>query len=474
LTIFAAGAAFRIMHRENFHKPASCLFPALLVLTGFWTIVYTVCAVSAGPLDEYIAAPDNSFMWKESEPPTYKVETVFRLEITSQTWRNHVWQHKMLVVRPKDLRNPDIALLFITGDEDVMVHLQTLTVTAAQSGALAAVINRVPNQPLYDGRKEDALIAYTLDQYLKSGDKSWPLLFPMVKSAVRGMDTMEAFARKQFGNKLERFVVSGASKRGWTTWLTGAVDPRVKAIAPMVIDTLNMKAQNQWAEKMYGRQSEQINDYVELHLTERVDDQRTLELRSWIDPYSYRDRYRMPKLLLLGTNDRYWVVDSLRHYWNELPEPKLIFQTPNAGHDLAGGSQAIQTLAAFFQIVADKQELPRMEWTFQTNSSERALMEVSIHPAAKKFRLWTANSIDRDFRDDKWTSSELESKNNGTAVSAKVETPKTGYRAYMVEAEMTTAKGSNYRLSTEARVTPDGPPGKKRPVSPASGGAQER
>src|SRR5690348_15601678 len=107
----------------------------------------------------------------------------------------------------------------------------------------------------------------------------------MVKSAVRGMDTEEAFALKQFGVKIERFVVSGASKRGWTTWLTAAVDPRVKGIAPMVIDTLNMKAQTQWAEQMYGRQSEEIKDYVELHLTERLDDQATTQLRSWIDPY---------------------------------------------------------------------------------------------------------------------------------------------------------------------------------------------
>src|SRR5258705_3204885 len=106
---------------------------------------------------------------------------------------------------------------------------------------MAAVITHVPNQPLYNGKSEDALIAYTLDQYLKTGDETWPLLFPMAKSAIRGMDAVQAPAEKEFNQRIEKFVVAGASKRGWTTWLTGAVDPRVKAIEPIVIAMLNMK-----------------------------------------------------------------------------------------------------------------------------------------------------------------------------------------------------------------------------------------
>ena len=47
------------------------------------------------------------------------------------------------------------------------------------------------------------------------------------------LDAVQAFARQEFNHKIEKFVVSGASKRGWTTWLTGAVDARVRAIAPM-------------------------------------------------------------------------------------------------------------------------------------------------------------------------------------------------------------------------------------------------
>ena len=45
-----------------------------------------------------------------------------------------------------------------------------------------------------------------------------------------------------FGDVADEFTVTGASKRGWTTWTIGAVDKRVKAMAPLVLDCLNMRA----------------------------------------------------------------------------------------------------------------------------------------------------------------------------------------------------------------------------------------
>ncbi len=252
--------------------------------------------------------------------------------------------------------------MFITGDGAGERELGLLKAVGDAAGTVAAVITKIPNQPLYDGKKEDALIAYTFDHYLKTEDPTWPVLFPMVKSAVRGMDAVQEYVKQESGEKIEKFVISGASKRGWTTWLTGAADARVKAIAPMVIDMLNMKVQTDWAEKMYGKQSEEIADYTDLNLIARMDDSKMKTLRSWVDPYSYRNRYTLPKLLLLGTNDPYWVVDSQRHYFGDLPGPKLIFQTPNAGHNLGGGKQAIETLAAWYQMVADGEKLPEMNW----------------------------------------------------------------------------------------------------------------
>lgn len=409
---------------------------------------------SGNALENYVQRPDASFNWKRTVQKKGDGGTATHLEMVSQTWRGQFWSHHLQVVRPDQVRNPDIAILFITGDGEGDRDLEMLKILAERAGAIAAVVTKIPNQPLYDGRKEDALIAYTFDQYVKTGDPSWPLLFPMVKSAVRAMDTVQAFAQKEFHQSVKQFVVTGASKRGWTTWLTGAVDPRVKAIAPIVIDMLNMKVQTQWAEKVYGRQSEQIQDYTNLGLIAKMDDPRMVQVRQWVDPYSYRNRYTMPKLLLLGTNDPYWTVDALRNYWDDLPGPKLIYQTPNAGHDLGGGKDAIQTLAAWFQMIADHQPLPTMGWQFRQEPNT-ATVAVQIDRPVRSIRLWTATSTDRDFRDDKWSQRDLEIQSGSSHASAEIAAPEKGYRAFLAEVELMSSTGQPYKLSTEARVTPD-------------------
>lgn len=407
----------------------------------------------AGALEDYLAKPDSAFAWKEVSRTNSGGFTIAHIEFTSQNWREQPWQHHLQIVRPAKIRNPDTAFLFITGDGSGRSRVEMLKVIAEQAGVVAAVVTKVPNQPLYNGRKEDALIAYTFDQYLKTGDPTWPLLFPMVKSAVRAMDAVQEVSRKAHDQKIERFVVSGASKRGWTTWLTGATDPRVAAIAPMVIDMLNMRAQSQWAEKAYGKQSEQISDYTDLNLIARMDEPRMVELRGWVDPYAYRARYTMPKLILLGTNDPYWVVDSLRHYWSDLPEPKLVFQTPNAGHDLDGGREAIQTLAAFVEIIADRKTLPKMQWTLP--GGDKTALGMTLDQPAQGARLWIADSTDRDFRNDKWTSHPVEIGTGSRQASVNIEAPTAGYRAYLGEISLKSPGGHPYKLSTEARVLPD-------------------
>ncbi len=430
----------------------------ILVALGFLGAITLQSLGAENALKDYVSRPDPTYAWKKADTSTTDGFIATRLELVSQDWRGNPWTHQLLVVRPPEVRNKDIALLFITGDGDVKKQFETLRTLATRAGAIAAIVNRIPNQPLFDGKEEDALIAYTFDQFLQTGDKTWPALFPMVKSAVRAMDAVQAFAREEHHQEIQRFLVTGASKRGWTSWLTAAVDPRVKAAAPMVIDMLNMKAQMAWAKQVYGKQSEEIQDYTDHNLLDRMDDPRMVELRGWVDPYSYRSDYTLPKLLLLGTNDPYWVVDSLRHYWSDLPGPKYVFQTPNAGHDLAEGRDAIPVLAAFYQMIADHQSWPTFSWKFTSALPNAATIELDTTQAPKSVRLWTANSKGRDFRGETWSSVEMAGP--AKRMTANVETPKEGFRAYMLEAEFAGIDGKTFKLSTEARVTPDGPPKK--------------
>lgn len=412
----------------------------------------------ANALGTYVHEPDASFAWKRTEHKKIKGATLTHLELISQTWRGNLWSHDLLIVRPTTLRQTDIAMLFIADDgyDARDEEADRFDEVAQRAGAIVAILSKVPNQPLYNGLKEDGLIAFTLDQYLKTGDATWPLLFPMVKSAVRAMDALQTFARQEFDQRIDRFVVSGASKRGWTSWLTAAVDARVVGIAPMVIDMLNMKAQLDWTEKMYGQQSDEISEYTDLKLHQKLDDPPMQLLRAWVDPYSYRQSYTMPKLLLLGTNDPFWVVDSLRHYWSDLPEPKLVFQTPNAGHDLAGGHDAWQTLAAWFQMIADRQPLPKVEWQLRDGTKGAAGLMVRVDQPVSKIRLWTAHSTDRDFRNEKWTSRELEIQPGSNQASVDVPKPAAGFTAFLAEIELTAPTGHSYKLSTQVQVIPDG------------------
>jgi PhoPQ-activated pathogenicity-related protein len=418
----------------------------------------------ADALSDYVVKPDTNYSWRVDNAAEVGEFRVVSLSMTSQNWREGLWTHQILIVEPPKVRNPDIAFLFITGDGKGEKYLDLLKKLSSEAGAVAAVVNRVPNQPLYDGRKEDALIAHTFKKYMETGDETWPLLFPMAKSAVRAMDTVAEQTKKSHGRDVTRFVVSGASKRGWTTWLTGAVDPRVKGIAPMVIDMPNMKRQLDWAKRAWGEQSDQIHDYTELKLHERMDQPAMVKLRSWVDPYSHRHKYTMPKLILLGANDPYWVVDSLRHYWADLPEPKLIHQTPNAGHGLAGGDAMLPTLAMFYQRIADREALPSLSWNYDAGHDGLKMNVATSEPFVGANR-WRANSPTRDFREREWSRESLNVGGGGTNVVVELPDGPHPYQAFLGEVEFKGKGGERFSLTTEVKVTPDDLSEARRPAS---------
>jgi PhoPQ-activated pathogenicity-related protein len=104
--------------------------------------------------------------------------------------------HQLTVIAPAGTPSEG-ALLFITGgsnrdgepnwqDKDNEIF-KMLTMVSAKNNAVVAIISQVPNQPLYGDLTEDALISYTLHNFKNDRDFTWPLLFPMTKSAIKAM-----------------------------------------------------------------------------------------------------------------------------------------------------------------------------------------------------------------------------------------------------------------------------------------------
>ena len=110
---------------------------------------------------------------------------------------------------------------------------------AVQAGTPVALVLQVPFQPIFNGLNEDRLISYTF-RSTSSRRSHLAAAHANGQNAVRAMDAVQAVCKERWQLDVGHFTVTGASKRGWTTWLTAAVDPRVDALAPMVIDVLNM------------------------------------------------------------------------------------------------------------------------------------------------------------------------------------------------------------------------------------------
>ena len=243
-------------------------------LVTFLAILTTTGLAVGAELDDYVKAPDSAFSWKQTSNHTTPAGSIHSIDLTSQVWQGITWKHELTIYEPAELTYKDTVLLFIVGGStggkpDDKDHKLAFAMTKT-TGARVAVLHQVPNQPLLGDRKEDDLISETFVRYLETKDKKWPLLFPMVKSAVRAMDAVQAWAKEHGKGEITRFVVTGGSKRGWTTWLTGAVDNRVIAIAPMVIVMLNMGLQGPNQIDVWGQYSEQIGDYVRRGLMEQA------------------------------------------------------------------------------------------------------------------------------------------------------------------------------------------------------------
>ncbi len=424
-------------------------------------------------LDRYVAKPDPAYSWKLVNTIAGQGYKGFVIELTSQQWRTEkdvdrpVWKHWLTIAKP-DNATTSKALLFIGGGNNKNPTPTAIPERVAQfaldSGSVVAELGQVPNQPLFftdskdKARNEDDLIAYTRVKHFSTKDDEWLVRLAMVKSGVKAMDAIQEFMASDAGGrfKVDQFVVSGGSKRGWTTWLVGAVDNRVIAIMPTVIDALNSEAITRHHYEAYGFFSTALNDYVNHGLfPHKIGTPEYKAVLAIEDAYNYRKRARLkiPKYLVNASGDQFFLPDNSQFYFGELQQEKHLRYVPNVKHNLAG-SDARESMLAFYLTILKNKPRPRFSWKKEKDGS----LVVKVTDKPKEVNLWQAtNPKARDFRVDTignaYTKTSL-AEQKGVYVG-RVDKPASGFTAFFVELVYDIGEKHPLKLTTEVSVVPD-------------------
>lgn len=450
----------------------------------FWLAL--ACLPMAGQrtaLDRYVNTPDPAFRYEVVSSVSTAGVSVFVLEMVSQNWLTAAevdrpeWRHWLVIIRPAEVRH-STALLYLSGGSNdgrppSPVDL-ALSLVAVETGAVVAELRMVPNQPLRfagDGvpRSEDSLVAYSWRKFLETGDPRWPARLPMTKAAVRAMDAVQQFAATQrFGGvKIDRFAVGGGSKRGWTAWTTAAVDRRVIALLPQVIDVLSVEASLAHHWRAYGFWAPAITDYVDngiMNWFGRPEMRKLLEIE---DPFAYRHRLSLPKFLVHSAGDQFFLPDSSQFYFRDLPGEKYLRYVPNSDHSLEGTDAALSILA-WLDAFLNNRPRPRFYW--EVDRPNGVLQLVTVDPP-DEVRLWkAANPKARDFRLESigraWTSEPWTGEDGVYTVAMPA--PAQGFSAFFLEMTYPSGGRVPFTFTTEVAVTPD-----VYPFEPPPGAAGE-
>ena len=435
-------------------------------------------------LDDYVHSIDGSYEYEVIKRVSGEGFTTYIVDLTSQTFltkkdiNRTKWKHWLIIVSPDQIKHTTGMLVIGGGDNDGSVPKepdQLALEYAKATNSVVATLGMVPNQPLtFVGenkpRWEDAIIAYSWDKYLTTGEERWPLRMAMTKSAVAAMDTIQSVLLEEEDKEIKKFVVTGASKRGWTTWTTAGVDDRVEAIVPVVIDLLNLEPSFMHHWNVYGFWAPAIQDYVDMEITDWWASEEMRSLIRLVDPFSMKERFEMPKLLVNAAGDEFFLPTSSQFYFDELPGEKYLRYVPNANHNVSEGTDALETILAFYASILNGVDRPKFSWELEKDGSIRVFSGSKV----KEVIMWSAtNQKARDFRKDtignSWEPKVLQQNEDGTYVGIPIK-PKKGWKAYFIEMTYETPFGLNLKLTTPVRVIPDTLPFKyQTPNKPKKG-----
>jgi len=338
--------------------------------------------------------------------------TAHLLSMTSQRWLSAkevskpVWTHEVTVYIPDKMTPEDAgsewATFFLAGSNEAgNVEYEHAAQSAAFTNSIAVVLTGVPNENInLSGENiplvENDLQAILRERFLESPHVQWLIEMPMIKSVIRGMDTVTEFTKKATGKGVTRFCLAGHSKRALVTWMVSGIDPRVEVMVPVSM-ALNQVAHFKDLMKSLGHPTAANAAYTKLfNVPDGLESNMSNLL---VEPTNYQESMRQHKLLIFGPNDEYFLPDNWMNWWSLVSEPKALLYIPNRDHIgtwIAAGKQ----VQAFMYSVIHNEEIPRIEWEV-SNETGRIFAKQVSGPTEVEAKLWHAtscNSKRRDFR----------------------------------------------------------------------------
>jgi PhoPQ-activated pathogenicity-related protein len=351
--------------------------------------------------------------------------------------------------------------------------------------AVTAYLKTVPYQPIQfpDGqppKTEDFIIGYTWRLFIEDPNEPNPdmvVLLPMAKAAKLALDTIHDFVKQQDSvYEITKFMPTGFSKRGWTTWLLACVDQRVFAMAPTVFDLLSMQSNLEHHNRAYGGWSWAFYPYWSENVTRYLYDDRTPQLATFIDPLSFNERLTMPKLIISASGDQFFLPDDANFFYSQLTGPTYLQIWENDDHGLGNHlDERDHNLQAFFLNAYQDLPFPDIRWSRSvTDISGR--ISLLVNPTPLTIKSWWADTTNitcepfgdiegvcrRDFRIRTliadsgilWKDQPVYDLGGGEYVVA-YDKGNFGYRGFFVEMTFPGPTGYTMRFTTEMVIIPD-------------------
>lgn len=210
---------------------------------------------------------------------------------------------------------------------------------------------------------------------------------------------------------IEGWVVSGASKRGWTTWDVAITRcescEKVIAVVPLVpiVPDLNAEMHRMW--RAYGGFTWTFDPYTRVNLTEWMGTPELKMISEVVDPIVYLDRVKeIPKLIVVTSNDEFMMFDWTNIYYDKLGGETHLLIAPNAEHAMVTNIYDIMTsLTCFTRSISQghgPESRPSFNYTYNEENGEISVQMLEtnkVKPLKVSLRhAETLSSKRRDFR----------------------------------------------------------------------------